>query len=60
MDAQTTSLAPAGLSAGSRVLQLSLAALLGIVVIGFVGFSHMDVVHNASHDYRHSMAFPCH
>jgi len=26
----------------------------------FVGFSHLDVVHNAAHDYRHSMAFPCH
>ncbi|WP_245476125.1 CbtB domain-containing protein [Mesorhizobium sp. M7A.F.Ca.US.006.01.1.1] len=20
----------------------------------------MDAVHNAAHDYRHSMAFPCH
>ncbi|MGB6438561.1 MAG: CbtB domain-containing protein, partial [Methyloceanibacter sp.] len=23
-------------------------------------FSHIEAVHNASHDYRHSMAFPCH
>ncbi|RUZ69173.1 CbtB-domain containing protein, partial [Mesorhizobium sp. M7A.F.Ca.US.006.01.1.1] len=22
--------------------------------------SHIDAVHNAAHDYRHSMAFPCH
>ena len=44
----------------SRVLQLALAALLGIFIVGFVGFSHLDVVHNAAHDYRHSMAFPCH
>ena len=44
----------------SRVVQLALAALLGIFVVGFVGFSHIDAVHNAAHDYRHSMAFPCH
>ncbi len=44
----------------SRLLQLSLAGFLGFFIVGFVGFSHMDVVHNAAHDYRHSMAFPCH
>ena len=47
-------------SAASRATQLAMAALLGLFVIGFVGFSHLDVVHNAGHDYRHSMAFPCH
>ncbi|MEX0809912.1 MAG: CbtB-domain containing protein [Dongiaceae bacterium] len=41
-------------------LPLFLAGLLGVFIIGFVGFAHMDVVHNAGHDYRHSMAFPCH
>ena len=44
----------------SRIMQLAFAALLGIFIVGFVGFSHLDVVHNAAHDYRHSMAFPCH
>ena len=44
----------------SRLMQLALSALLGVFVIGFVGFAHMDVAHNAAHDYRHSMAFPCH
>ena len=47
-------------SAVSRVAQLGVAALLGLFVIGFVGFSHAEVVHNAGHDYLHSMAFPCH
>lgn len=47
-------------SAQSRLLQLSFAGLLGLFVVGFVGFAHMDVAHNAAHDYRHSMAFPCH
>jgi cobalt transporter subunit CbtB len=47
-------------SVQSRNLQLAMAALLGLFVIGFVGFSHLEIVHNAGHDYRHSMAFPCH
>ncbi|MCV3242615.1 CbtB domain-containing protein [Mesorhizobium sp. ZC-5] len=47
-------------SSASRAFQLSLSALLGLFVIGFVGFSHMEIAHNAAHDYRHSMAFPCH
>ena len=47
-------------SASSRVMQLALAALLGVFITGFVGFSHIEAVHNAGHDYRHSMAFPCH
>ena len=46
--------------AGSRALQLGLAVFLGFFVIGMVGFSHIQVLHNANHDYRHSMAFPCH
>ena len=50
----------ASVSSQSRFMQLALAAFLGIFVVGFVGFSHIDAVHNAAHDYRHSMAFPCH
>jgi cobalt transporter subunit CbtB len=51
-----------GVSVGrqSRLLQLALAGLLGVFIVGFVGFSHLEIVHNAAHDYRHSMAFPCH
>ena len=59
MTVASTSLG-ASTSRQSRVMQLALAALLGIFVVGFVGFSHIDAVHNAAHDYRHSMAFPCH
>jgi cobalt transporter subunit CbtB len=28
--------------------------------VGFVGFSHLEAVHNAAHDTRHANAFPCH
>jgi len=43
-----------------RAVPVFMAALLGIFIIGGVGFSHIEAVHNAAHDYRHSMAFPCH
>ncbi len=34
--------------------------LLGCCLVGFAGFSHIEAVHNAAHDTRHSAAFPCH
>lgn len=47
-------------STPSLAVQRLVAAAIGVCVIAMVGFSHMAVAHNASHDYRHSMAFPCH
>lgn len=44
----------------SEIAQGLAALAFGLVVVGFVGFSHIDVVHNAAHDVRHSNAFPCH
>lgn len=58
MIASTSTLS--GASSSSRVLQLALAGLLGLFIVGFSGFAPMEAVHNAAHDYRHSMAFPCH
>jgi cobalt transporter subunit CbtB len=51
--------APTALTA-SRTIPIFMAALLGIFIVGGVGFSHIEAVHNAAHDYRHSMGFPCH
>lgn len=36
------------------------AAILGLCLVYFAGFSHIAAVHNAAHDTRHSAAFPCH
>jgi cobalt transporter subunit CbtB len=36
------------------------AGLLGVLVIWAVGFSDIDIAHNAAHDTRHSIGFPCH
>jgi cobalt transporter subunit CbtB len=44
----------------AEIAQALLALIFGVFVIGVVGFSHLDVVHNAAHDVRHSNAFPCH
>ncbi len=49
-------------SASSAAVRAScaIAFLIGALVVFIVGFSHMDVVHNAAHDTRHSLSFPCH
>lgn len=56
----TTNIAVAGASSQSRLLQLAFAGLLGLFIVGFTGFSGMEAAHNAAHDHRHSLAFPCH
>lgn len=56
---QTTHL-PATASHASRLTQALMAMAFGLFIVGFVGFSNIDVVHNAAHDVRHSNAFPCH
>ena len=43
----------------------TLRAALALLIVGFglvflTGFSHIDNVHNAAHDTRHALSFPCH
>ncbi|NOQ64607.1 MAG: cobalt transporter [Methyloprofundus sp.] len=50
-----------GAAIGStKNLQLLAAAALGMVILFAVAFAPMDMAHNAAHDTRHSVAFPCH
>jgi cobalt transporter subunit CbtB len=44
----------------AKPLQLAGAFLLGMVVLYGAGFVQTSAVHNAAHDARHSMGFPCH
>ncbi|ROS04900.1 cobalt transporter subunit CbtB [Sinobacterium caligoides] len=44
----------------SSLAQAFGAAIFGILVLFAVGFAPMDAAHNAAHDTRHSLAFPCH
>ena len=57
----TIQLAHADAPARSQAIAAaSAAALLGLVLLWGVGFSHIEAVHNAAHDARHSAGFPCH
>ncbi|NRB15219.1 MAG: CbtB-domain containing protein [Rhizobiales bacterium] len=40
--------------------QIIAAALLGMMIFLFAGFSPMQILHNAAHDTRHATSFPCH
>lgn len=52
--------AQASASLSQRLVLAIGAGLLGAVLVYFAGFSHIEAVHNAAHDTRHSAAFPCH
>jgi cobalt transporter subunit CbtB len=51
---------PVAIKDTNVILQAVLAMGLCLFIVGVVGFSHIDVIHNAAHDVRHSNAFPCH
>lgn len=37
-----------------------MAILLGILFVGVTGFAPIRAVHDAAHNTRHSISFPCH
>ncbi len=43
-----------------RYLSAVIGILFGSVLIFGAGFSHSEIIHNAAHDVRHSITFPCH
>ncbi len=43
-----------------RLWPVFFAALLGISLIYGVGLASPSALHNAAHDSRHSLSFPCH
>lgn len=60
---QTNNISTAGAAVTPRsqtLLQAALAMVLGVLIVGVVGFSHVEAAHNAAHDTRHANAFPCH
>ncbi|WP_414653710.1 CbtB domain-containing protein [Hyphomicrobium sp.] len=45
----------------TQVLRAALVAMtFGAVLVFTVGFAHPSTIHNAAHDTRHSLSFPCH
>lgn len=47
-------------SVSERAKAACAALILGTVLIFTVGFAHSSSVHNAAHDSRHALSFPCH
>jgi len=43
-----------------RLWPVFFAALLGVSLIYGVGLASPSALHNAAHDSRHSLSFPCH
>ena len=41
-------------------IQIFAAALLGLTILSVLSLAPMEVIHNATHDVRHSSGFPCH
>ena len=48
------------LSLSQRLVAGVLALVLGLVLVGGVGFASDMAVHNGAHDTRHALGFPCH
>jgi len=38
----------------------AVALLLGLLLVLGIGFLQPSALHNAAHDVRHAVAFPCH
>jgi cobalt transporter subunit CbtB len=45
----------------ASTLAQNIAALtFGVIIIFAVGFLPVEAAHNAAHDTRHALSFPCH
>lgn len=55
-----TATASSQVSVSERVKAAAAALMLGSVLVFTVGFAHSTSIHNAAHDTRHTLAFPCH
>jgi len=56
----TTSISTQQASVSERAKAVAAALLLGFVLVYTVGFAASASVHDAAHDTRHGLAFPCH
>lgn len=56
----TTRLVIATASSTERLTAGLIALVLGMGLLAGVGFAGSNLVHNAAHDTRHAIGFPCH
>lgn len=57
---QRTDSAAAGTTATARLAAIVCVGLFGIGLVWAAGFANAETLHNAAHDSRHSLVFPCH
>jgi cobalt transporter subunit CbtB len=43
-----------------RLLAGALTLVFGLLLLAGAGFAGSDYLHNAAHDTRHALGFPCH
>ena len=48
------------LSVSQRMTAGAICLFLGASLVFLVGMSHISAAHNAAHDTRHAIGFPCH
>ena len=57
----STSVSVSGSTERQETLKAAfVAALLGLSLVFLTGFAQLQLLHNAAHDTRHSLSFPCH
>lgn len=42
------------------LIAAAIAFVFGVGLVFTTGFSHPTTIHNAAHDTRHALSFPCH
>jgi cobalt transporter subunit CbtB len=56
----TARTATVSLSISQRITAGLICMFVGASLIFSIGLSHMTFAHNAAHDTRHAIGFPCH
>ena len=62
MNTQTKA-TPISVRIDNRLKTLTAAAIafaFGVGLVFTTGFAHSSTIHNAAHDTRHALSFPCH
>jgi cobalt transporter subunit CbtB len=61
MNAHTAAASIAKTGARTETLTAAVVAfMVGSIILFAVGFAHPSTLHNAAHDTRHGLSFPCH
>jgi cobalt transporter subunit CbtB len=60
MSVTTTTTQAVSRAAASRLPVAAAVFLMGAAFVFIAGFAQPELLHNAAHDIRHAMSFPCH